>query len=176
MPGIDDEFGYNATLPADGRKIKAVDGPYRHGEGWQILLTYVDGSKTTRAYPTEQGAKSAVGRMKKRMELHSKTDSARKKTDIPDYDGTLSWWVRIMAQLAIEVVAGEDKDVRNDLKAIASAAMSAQKLYDTTEAEKRLAELEARFAEMSRARTHGIGPTGSDQSAGRAYEPEQPLH
>jgi len=145
-----------------------INGPYPHGSSYRLDIAGADGKKTTRTYASLQGAKIAKSRIEKSGQ---KTESQERGIDLPPWDGTLQWFLEAIASLTGKVASGAGGEARNDLKAISAAGMAAQKLFDTSDMEDQLKELEARVNEMRRLDKHGIRDIGQDQVAKSAARP-----
>lgn len=74
---------------------------------------------------------------------------------IKKYDGTLGWWFDLLGNLSYTLAKTKDKDLRQDLRAIAGAAIAAKNLWDHTATEREFEALKTTVQEMISAKKHG---------------------
>lgn len=143
----------------DTRTPRRVFGPTQRLDGsnhgsWQITVEYTDGSVSNKT----RSSKASIEQLKTKIdsEILAAEEAGAVEREYPDYDGTVTWWSSLLAKMSKEVYARpRDPDLRNGLKAIASAATSAKGLYDISDMEARLKETEQFIAEIRAARDLG---------------------
>ena len=67
---------------------------------------------------------------------------------IPDYDGTVEWYLNLLGMLSKELAESSNIELRNDLKTIAQVASSVSKLYDYSSMETKVEELQSKMNEV----------------------------
>lgn len=120
--------------------VLAVSGPVEYKPGcWKVDFSTVGGRNYSSRKLTKSGAKKFYTQKKKLL--------VPPPPPIPEniitrpYDGTLSWWSKLLGDCAYRLVVTSDANLRQDIRAIAQAAMSAKNLYDTAQIERDFAEL-----------------------------------
>ena len=116
-----------ANLP---HNIRKVWGPQESEGKWRMVVETASGRRTSRAYKTKENAQRAIDRVKSKI-----AEGVVQVTNIPDFDGTIGWFFRVVGLLTHELAVTRNKELRQDLKAIAQAGLSAKNLYDTTKLE-----------------------------------------
>ena len=82
----------------------------------------------------------------------------------------------MMGLLARELVVKQDPDVRQDLKAIAGAALSAKHLEDIAVIEERVRKIEEHDAQVVAERKNGLRNPGANTAAGTSPVAGPPVH
>ena len=98
------------------------------------------------------------------------------RENIPDFDDTVGWFFRVLGLLTHELAVTRDRELRQDLRAVASAGLAAKNLNDQLKAERELKRLSGVVDEIMAARRHGTRSPGADQGAGCADQPGIPAH
>ena len=125
--------------------------------GFRLKIKHEGGVNTTKDYPTESGAKKAKTRLLDKIEADKARKIAAVSNEIPEYDGSLGWYADILGHQTRKVALGGDGEDRNNLKAIAAAAMAAKQLRDLSQYEDRIGELEAKTAHVDELEKYGAG-------------------
>ena len=88
----------------------------------------------------------------------ARVSTASKLDDIPPWDGTLRWFLSIIAALVRECAAGQGGgEVRNNLKACATGAMAVRHLFDNSHLEEQVAAIEDANRQAMLAAKHTAG-------------------
>lgn len=132
---------------------KAKKG-YRYSVSWKDLA----GAHKRKTFGDLNSAKTY------RQELEA-LQPAASPLDMRDYDGTLKWWGDLLGAIATRVATTSDDSARQNLKAIASAAMAARQIWDQTGVERELEELRKKVSEILSARQYGTRIIGSGPAA-----------
>ena len=135
-----------------------VTGPTGTNDGDFILCVQHEGGvNSTKRYPTEKGAKGAKTRLLDKINAGKALKAASASNEIAEYDGTLAWYSGVLGKMTRDVAIGGDGEDRNNLKAVAQAAMAAKQLRDLSQYEDRIAELEAKTEHVDDLDKYGTG-------------------
>ena len=135
-----------------------VTGPTGTSDGgFRLKIKCEGGVESTKVYPTESGAKKAKTRLLDKIERSKAGKISAISAEIPEYDGTLTWYADILGHQTRRVALGGDGEDRNNLKAIAAAAMAAKQLRDLSQYEDRISELESKTAHVDELEKYGAG-------------------
>jgi hypothetical protein len=135
-----------------------VTGPTGTKEnGFRLKIKLEGGTDSTQRYDTKQGALGAKTRLLDKIEADKARKNAANLSEIPEFDGTLAWYVNVLGKMTRDVACGGDGEDRNNLKAVAAAATAAKQLRDMSEYEDRIADLESKTAEIDDLEKYGAG-------------------
>jgi hypothetical protein len=154
----------------------AVSDPFERDGKWWLTVTYSDGIAREKGPYTERDAKQSRTKRLRWIERRLLARQRSAEVDIPDFDGTLKWFLDLIAAKAKQLAMTSDPEVRKDLQALAHAGVSAKNLFDTSKLEERIAQLEEHDKSVDRAAKHAIGPRRTSQGVRETAEPSQPLH
>ena len=87
------------------------------------------------------------------------------RENIPAFDRTIGWFFDVLGLLTHELAVTRDKELRQDLRAVASAGLAAKNLNDQLKVEQEVKKLRAVVDEILDSRRHGTGVTGPDRGA-----------
>ena len=141
-------------------KSIAVGAPFERAGVWYYVVT-VDGERVERGpYDTRATAARSCTRQTRRAARAERARALSDLAEIPEWDGTLRWWQTLIAKLARDVASSGEAESRNNLRAVADAGRTAKALWDQSDLESQVAQLQRDLAVMRRAERHGIGTEG----------------
>jgi hypothetical protein len=155
---------------------KKVSEPFERNGKWFITVDNHDGSSDEHGPYQLKAARQAKTRRENTIRRAAEERRRAAELEIPDFDGTVGWFLRVLGLKAKQVATGGDKEARNDLKALASAGLAARSLIDVSDAETRLIALEELVKSLDRQAHHAIGDRRPPAAVRAAAEPGEPLH
>jgi hypothetical protein len=156
------------------RELRNVWGPTQDKRGrWQVITEGLTGRRHTKHFATEAQACEYVVDCEKKIE--ETKEGIHRARDYPDFDGKLSWFLNLMAHMTKEAYTTGDKDLRQLLGVIAKVAQSAKHLFDTTDLEERIEEIEARQVSILNRARHGTRTEGTPRRGSQEIQSEESL-
>jgi len=141
-----------------------------HGK-WSFNFKPVGGKQTSRSRQTKEDALELHALLKSKMDGQPAIAEGR---NLRDFDGSIRWWSELLGTMARDLYMTKDADLRQDLKAIASAGMTAKHLHDQAELEREVEELKSIVAEIHDGWKHGTRITGPDSASPGVAESSPP--
>ncbi len=139
-----------------------IGNPRQRAGKWYLDLKLANGKRSCKEFTTQEACIGWKETHRPGIPMAPDADGClpdEKKFNIrelPEYDGTLRWFLDALAKCTREVFLYGQADRRNDLKAIASAGISAKHLMDQSKLEEEVKELAAKADEITRARKFGV--------------------
>jgi hypothetical protein len=136
-------------------KISMGGVQYEKDDDLYRVALNVDGKQILFRGKTAAKAKAAATRRKNELEKVDRAAREKLRKQLGEPDGSLTWIRRAIEQTATKVLAGEGREARDDLRALAQAALALHKVHDVEQAEADLRKVEELLAERKRADIHG---------------------
>jgi hypothetical protein len=91
--------------------------------------------------------------------------------DCPEFDGSLRWFLDMLGRMSRELYLSRDADLRQDIKAIASAGIAAKNLFDQSQMEAEFSELKSWVEEIKAGWKHGTRITSKNNGNAAPVKP-----
>ena len=145
--------------------LQWVSPPVLRGDYWRVQFKPMGERVRSRSRKSEAEALTLHAILLKKVPQTVQAASIEPDGDrtLDDFDGSLRWFLYLLGKMAKELYLTRDADLRQDIKAVASAGLAAKNLFDQSEMERELEELRGWVKEIKDSWKHGTGITGPNQ-------------